>query len=150
MRFRFKVLLMLAALTILWCAPERLPAAESCRISVETILASSDDTVVDGRLKQHIGELQSMFKFTSYRLLSSESLDLNMGQSGTLSLPGERRLTVTPRSIQGDRADISLQMIRREATVFRTQIQILNRGNLFVGGPNYLNGNLIFRIYSAY
>jgi hypothetical protein len=144
-------LLMLSVLMLSWYGlPESLMAKESCRISVETILAARNDTVVDPQLKQHIGELQSMFNYTSYRLLGSERLNLSAGQSGMVTLPGNRRLKITPNKIRGSRADIALQMMKQNRTVFQTQIQLLNRGSLFVGGPKYENGNLIFKISSSY
>ncbi|MEE4111965.1 MAG: hypothetical protein V2I40_04070 [Desulfobacteraceae bacterium] len=129
---------------------DSLLAQESCRISVDTILAARNDSVVDPQLKRHIGELQSMFNYTSYRLLSSESLNLGVGQSGMVSLPDNRRLKMTLQRFHGSRADIALQMMKQNRTVFETQVQLLNRGNLFVGGPTYQNGNLIFKISSAY
>lgn len=142
---------MVAVITLAWFGtPESLLAEDSCRISVDTILAARNDTVVDPQLRRHIGELQSMFNYTSYRLLSSESLNLRAGQSGMVSLPGDRRLKITPHKIHGSRADIALQMIKQKRTVFETQIQLLNRGSLFVGGPKYQNGNLIFKISSTY
>ena len=151
MRYRFRWLLVFSVLTFSgYSAPGFLLAQENCRISVDTILAARNDTVVDPQLKRHIGELQSMFNYTSYRLLSSESLNLSVGQSGVVSLPGDRRLKITPHKIHGSRADIALQMIKKNRTVFETQIQLLNRGSLFVGGPTYQNGNLIFKISSAY
>lgn len=151
MRFKLPCVLMFAVLMAAWYgAPEPLLAKERCRISVDTILAARDDTVVDPQLKQHIGELQSMFNYTSYRLLGSERLNLSAGQSGMVSLPGDRRLKITPNKISGNRAEIALQMMKRKRTVFQTQIQLLNRGTLFVGGPKYQNGNLIFKISSSY
>jgi hypothetical protein len=151
MRFRFGWLLVFVVLSIFWCGTrDSLLAQESCRISVDTILASRNGAVVDPQLKRHISELQSMFNYTSYRLLSSESLNLIVGQSGMVSLPGDRRLKITPHKIRGSRAEIALQMMKQKRTVFQTQIQLLNRGSLFVGGPTYQNGNLIFKISSAY
>ena len=151
MRYRFRCLLVLAVLTLCWFgAVDSLLAKESCRISVDTILAARNDTVVDPKLKRHIGELQSMFNYTSYRLLGSERLNLSAGQSGMVTLPGNRRLKITPNKIRGSRADITLQMMKQNRTVFQTQIQLLNRGSLFVGGPKYENGNLIFKISSSY
>jgi hypothetical protein len=142
---------MLALLMLcLYVAPESLLAEDSCRVSVETILAARSDAFIDPQLKRHVGELQAMFNYTSYRLLGSESLDLSIGQSGMVSLPGSRQLKITPQKIDGGRADIALQMMKQERSVFQTQIQLINRGNLFVGGPKYLNGNLIFKISSSY
>jgi hypothetical protein len=151
MQYKFRWVLVFAAMTLLgFGAGDSLLAQENCRISVDTILAARNDTVVDPQLKRHIGELQTMFNYTSYRLLSSESLNLRLGQSGMVSLPGGRRLKITPQRIRGSRADIALQMMKQKRTVFETQIQLLNQGSLFVGGPTYQNGNLIFKISSAY
>lgn len=151
MRFNIHCLL-LACLIFLFgsIAPAPLSAKDRCRISVDTILAARGDNRIDDRLKGDIRELQSMFNYTSYRLLGQEQLDLEVGQSGTVNLPGDRRLKITPHKIRGSRADLSLQMMRKRHTEFETQVQILNRGSLFVGGPKYLNGNLIFKISSAY
>jgi len=151
MHYKVKILLMFAVLMVSWNGPSgSLLAQQSCRISVDTILAARNDTVVDPQLKRHISELQSMFNFTSYRLLSSESLNLGVGQSGMVSLPGDRRLKISPQKIHGSRANLSLQMTKQKRTVFKTQVQLLNRGSLFVGGPAYRNGNLIFKISSTY
>ena len=151
MRFSSSWLLMLAvAVLAILSTSGFLLAQESCRISVDTILAARNDAAIDPQLKRHIGELQSMFNYTSYRLLGSKGLNLSMGQSGIVGLPGGRRLKITPHKIRGNRADIALQMIKQKKTVFETQIELLNHGSLFVGGPKYRQGNLIFRISSEY
>lgn len=151
MQSKFRCLLLFTVLTILWHgAPDSLLAQPRCRISVDSILAARNDNVVDPQLKRHISELQSMFNYTSYRLLNSEKLNMNVGQSGTVSLPGDRRLKITLNKIQGNRANIALQMVKRKRTIFNTEVQLLNRGSLFVGGPTYRNGNLIFKISIAY
>jgi len=151
MRVRPFYWLVCAVMMIAWHGtPASALAKDSCRISVATILASRDDRTIDPKLKKHIGELQSMFNYTSYRLLDGEHLTLDAGQSGTLSLPGDHQLNITLQNIRDDRADIALRMTKQSQSVFQTNIQLLNRGNLFVGGPKYLNGNLIFKISSAF
>lgn len=125
-------------------------AETTCRISVATILASRDEAGVDPALQRHIGELQSMFTYTAYRLLGSETLRLKPGESGRVSLPGSRQLTITPHQARGDRADIALQMVKDGRRVFQTRVQLLNGGSLFVGGPKHANGNLIFKISGSY
>ena len=145
----FSFLFVLLALIVFLC-PATALAKDRCRISVDTILASRQGQGVDPPLRRHVGELQSMFNYTSYRLLGSESLTLEKGQSGTVSLPGGRRLKITPHRIRGKRADIALQMMKNKRTVFQTQVQLLNRGSLFVGGPKYKQGNLIFKISGDY
>jgi hypothetical protein len=143
--------LVCAVVSILWHGAA-LPALamDSCRISVVTVLAARDDTAIDPQLKSQIVELQSMFNYTSYRLLSGENLTLAPGQSGSVILPGEHELNITLQQIRGDRASMDMQISKQNQSIFQTTIQLLNRGNLFVGGPKYLNGNLIFKISSAF
>lgn len=151
MRGRLSCMLMVAVMAIVWHGlPASPSAAESCRISVTTILAGRDDATIDPKLKPNISELQSTFNYTSYRELGSENLSLKVDESGTVSLPGGHRLKITLQKIRGGRADIALQMKKQDQDVFQSQIQLLNGGNLFVGGPKYLNGNLIFKVSSAF
>ena len=151
MRCKWLIWQFFVVLVVSVCAePVPLWAQERCRVSVDTILASRQGNGIDPQLKKHVAELRSMFNYTSYRLLGSEELVLRQGQSGTVSLPGSRRLKITPHRIRGNRADIALQMMKKKRTVFQTQIQLLNRGSLFVGGPKYKNGNLIFQISGDY
>lgn len=151
MRFKTFGWLVFAVTLIVWHGPA-LPALamDSCRISVVTMLAARDDTTIDPKLKSQVAELQSMLNYTSYRLLSGEHLTLEADQSGSVSLPGEHELNITLQQIRGDRASLDLQISKQDQPIFQTTIQLLNRGSLFVGGPKYLNGNLIFKISSAF
>jgi hypothetical protein len=152
MQSRFSCWLVWTVLLIAWSGfPVASALAEdSCRISVTTILAAHDDTTIDPKLETQVGELQSIFNYTAYRLLGGEHLTLETGQSGSVSLPGKHDLSITLRQIHNDRASMDLQMSRQSQSVFQTSIQLLNRGNLFIGGPKYLNGILIFKISSAF
>jgi hypothetical protein len=151
MRIRFSDLLLTAiVMLILTGTAGSLRAQENCRIRVEAILAARQDAFVDPQLVHHIDALQSLFSFTSYRLLSSDHIDLSLGRSQTLTLPGNRRLKITLQNIRGKRADLALQLMKERLMVFHTRIQLLNKGSLFIGGPEYNAGNLIFRISGAY
>ena len=151
MRSKWLLLQIGVLLAISLCtSPAAVQAKDQFRISVDTILASRQGEGVDPQLKRHVGELQSMFNYTSYRLLGSERLTLQKGQAGTVALPGGRRMKITPHRIRGKRADIALEMLKKKRTVFQTQVQLLNHGSLFVGGPKYKNGNLIFKISGDY
>jgi len=151
MRIRFPQLLLTAiVMLILTGTAGSLRAQESCRIRVEAILAARQDAFVDPQLIHHIEALQSLFNFTSYRLLSSDHVDLSLGRSQTLTLPGNRRLKITLQNIRGKRADLALEMMKERLMVFNTRIQLLNKGSLFIGGPEYNAGNLIIRISGAY
>jgi hypothetical protein len=125
-------------------------AADSCRITVVSVLAARDDTTIDPKLEPEIVDLQSIFSYTSYRQLGGESLTLEADQSGSVSLPGEHELNITLKDIHGDRARMDMRISKKNQIILQTTLQLLNRGSLFIGGPEYLNGNLIFKISSAF
>lgn len=141
-----------ALLLILWIGLAAMPACagERCSVNVTTILAANDYALVDARLKPDIDELQAIFRYTSYRLLSSDPLTLETGQNVSLDLPGEHEISITLQEMKKDRAGLDLHLSRQNTSVFQTRVLLLNQGNLFIGGPKYLNGNLIFKISSAF
>ena len=79
-------------------------AASNINITVRTILAAQDSQHVDPRLKNLVGELTSVFRYTSYRLLGEDRIGLRMNQTGSISLPGNRVLKITPTRVRGNRA----------------------------------------------
>ena len=119
-------------------------------VVVKTVLASEKSDFVDPRLKGLIRELKSIFRYSSYRLLSQRRMNLRMGQIGTQSLPGKRTLKIKPMRITGNRVKLQLRILKKNRQTFQTVIQLLNRGSITVGGPTHKNGYLLFNIYSSF
>ncbi len=119
-------------------------------IVVKTVLASQDSKFADPRLSALISELESVFRYSSYRLLSQDTMSLGMGKSGTASLPEGRMLKITPIRIQGNRVELQLAISQKNRQIFQTVIQLLNRGTITVGGPKYRGGYLLFNISNSF
>ncbi len=142
------VFLVLTAIALAPCT--RAWARPAINIGVETILASQKDRFVDPKLLPLKNELNSVFRYTSYRLINSRQLQLNIGRKGTVQLPGGRVLTIVPKNIKGKRATLSLMMHKKKRNIFNTEIRLRNHSAIIVGGPKYKNGNLIFRISNSF
>jgi len=141
----FSILLLSATLMLM------LPtawAADKVNIGIKTILASNDKQYEDPQLKGIIGELQTVFRFTAYRLLGQDHLSLAEGQTGDVTLPGGRVLSVTPTGSRGDRTQMDLSITKKSRRIFETHIELLNRGTITVGGPRHENGFLLLNITS--
>ena len=121
-------------------------AISKINITVKTILASQEEAFVDPRLNDIVKELQSVFRYTSYRLLSRQGMQLNMKQTGTVSLPGGRILKITPINTSGNRAQLTVEILKGKRRVFQTTIQLVNRGSMTVGGPQHGKGYLLLNI----
>jgi len=119
-------------------------------ITVKTVLASRDATFLDPRIPDLTRKLQSVFRYSSYRLLSEDTLKLEMGQTGKVSLPGDRVLKITPLRIIEDRVELRMLILKKKKQVIKSTIQILNRGSIVVGGPEYKGGFLLFDISNAF
>ena len=138
----------LPIIILLTCSP--LFAAPDIGIRVKTILASQDSAHVDPQLKKLVGELKSVFRYTSYRLLSENRLRLQITQTGTVALSGNRILRITPTRIRGKRAELNLVILKNNRQIFQTTIQLLNRKSITIGGPRHKKGILLLNIFNSF
>jgi hypothetical protein len=77
-------------------------------------------------------------------------MDLAMKETGTVSLPGDRVLKITPVKIEGDRVELQLMILKKEKEIFQTVSQLLNHSSIIVGGPKYKDGYLLFNISASF
>lgn len=138
----------LSIMTCLLVVPAQ--AKQSVDIVVKTILASQDSDDIDPRLSILVEELQSVFRYSSYRLLSEDSKSLSMGETGEVSLPGKRILKITPVQVTGDRVELQLVILKKKEEIFQTVVKLLNKSSLTVGGPEYEDGYLLFNISASF
>ena len=125
-------------------------ASGKVNVSVRTVLASQGAPFIDPELSGVVGELRSLFRYSSYRLLSKDRLSLNTRETGTVSLPGQRILRVTPTSLQGKRVELQLVILKKDQQIFETVVQLLNNGSIIVGGPKHQDGSLLFNISASF
>lgn len=119
-------------------------------IAVRAVLASQDPVYLDPRLSDLVEELQSVFRYSSYRLLSEKRLDLALKETGMVSLPGDRILKIRPVQMAGNRVELELVIFKKDKEIFQTVTQLLNHSSIIVGGPEYKDGYLLFNISAAF
>jgi len=125
-------------------------AEQNVDIVVKTILASQESEYLDPSLSSLVEELRSVFRYSSYRLLSEESTNLGMGETCEVSLPGKRILKVTPVQVAGDRVELQLVILKKKEEIFQTVVKLLNKSSLTVGGPEYEDGYLLFNSSASF
>ena len=125
-------------------------AAGKVDVAVKTVLASQGSEFIDPELSGLAKELQSLFRYSSYRLLSKDRLSLNVRETGSVSLPGKRVLRITPTGVQKKRVELQLVILKKEKQIFDTVIQLLNKGSIIVGGPKHKDGSLLFNISASF
>jgi len=149
MVLRKTIVLSLAAVLLSCIAVPAWPA-DKINIVVKVVLASQDKEYIDPSLSDLAKELQSVFRYSSYRLLGQDSMSLSLDQTGTASLPGGRSLKITPLETKEDRVTLRLEIIKDGRQIFQTQARLLNRSSITVGGPKYQGGYLLFNIFGSF
>jgi hypothetical protein len=119
-------------------------------VNIQTILASHKPGPVDPSLQGLAQQLQSVFKYSSYKLLSQNSLTLNRKPSGRVQLPGRRYMVVRSQGISGKRVTLELAIFKRKRQIFQTVVQLRNRSSVTIGGPKHKNGDLFFNIFASF
>ncbi len=144
MRRFIKTLFVITGLICLFIQP--VCAKNTVLTDIKVIHASTDSNYVDPALQSIISELESVIKFTSYKLLKAEKLNLNFGQHGQVSLPAKRTLEVIALKMKGKRIRYQILIRKRNRIIFKTQVDLKNNSSITIGGPKYKKGTLLFNI----
>jgi len=142
-------ILMVAAILIAGIPPAA-ATAETVTIDLKAILASNDSNAIDARISDIAAEYQSVFRYSSYQLVSRNNMSLGVGQTRSASLPGSRTMHITLVRVSDNRAHLSLRILKKNRQIFETTAELLNNRSLTVGGPRYQNGYLLFHITSSF
>ncbi len=115
-------------------------------IDVGVVVASNDGTTMDPALSSIRNKLQSMFNYTSYRMVDRLKRSLNVNETGDFGLPGHRSMRVTPVPAKGKKVRLAVQIMEGERNLLTTTLGLTRGGMVLVGGPSYQKGVLILII----
>ncbi len=113
---------------------------------INVIHASTLSGGSDPGLEHIIHELNSVFKYTSYKLITSRRLMLNENQEGLVPLPDRKMLSVYPIHSDGPRIHYQITITKSGQTIFQTQVMLKNSSSLTIGGPQLDKGVLLINI----
>ncbi len=121
-------------------------ANDKISTTVKVIHASTASSHVDPQLKDISKELDSVFKYTSYRLLNQKQMALGFNEKGQVTLPGNRTLVVSPSDMAKKRIRYQINILKKNKSIFKTQVLLKNNNSITIGGPQYKKGVLLFNI----
>lgn len=142
---RFRALLLLAVAAIL-LSPCRLHAAASAVIEVGVAHASHEGSSIDPALSKLKSKLQSMFNYSSYKMLDRQKRTVAVGETAEVPLPGNRLFKATAVSIDGGKIKLDVQILEGGKNKLTTSLGLNKGGMVLVGGPAWQNGVLILVI----
>jgi hypothetical protein len=113
---------------------------------VKVIHAATGSSHIDPGIKMLVREIESVFKYTDYRLIKTQQMKLGKHQTGTINLPGNRTLSVTPVDMADNRITYQIRIEKNTAPVFQTRILLKNHNSITIGGPQYKQGVLLINV----
>jgi hypothetical protein len=115
-------------------------------LRVDEVVASDTGLGIDQRLLPMGLRLESLFRYTTYRLVSHQVGRTECGRTTAFSLPGGWIVQVEPSAVNDDMIAMELMLFQGARPMMTTDVKLRNHGVLIVGGPHYQQGMLIIPI----
>lgn len=136
----------LATLVSLAVASAVAEAQSGCEVRIGAVVASNTGRLFDPRLASLKPQFDSLFPYSSYRLLMNERKRVEWGSRAGFDLPGGRYLLVVPREYKDGRVSLKIVLIDGSRALVDTVLALKNEGTFLVGGPRDKQGVLIIAI----
>jgi hypothetical protein len=131
---------------LIFLLPNSLLAQTIYGTRIKVIHAATGASHIDPGIRPLVHEIESVFKYTDYRLIKDKQMLLTENQTGTMNLPGNRTLLVTPVNMVKNRITYKIRIEKNQSPVFQTQVLLKNHNSITIGGPQYKKGVLLFNI----
>ena len=115
-------------------------------LHVDEVLAADTGEGIDVRLLPMGGRLESLFRYTTYRLISHQVSRTECGRTAAFTLPGGWIVNVEPSAVSDNMIAMELMLFNGTHPMMTTDIRMRNHGMFIIGGPHYRQGMLIIPI----
>jgi hypothetical protein len=115
-------------------------------VDIGVVVASNQGTSIDPALSALRAKLQSVFSYSSYKMLDRMKRTLAVGETGDFVLPGGRSMRVTPVPAPGNKVRLAMQLLEGGRNILTTTLGLSRGGMVLVGGPPYQSGVMILLI----
>ncbi len=115
-------------------------------VHIGAVLASNTGQEFDQRLAAMHRQFNSLFPYSSYRLVKEQRQQVPWGGRVGFDIPGGRYVVVIPKECQNDRVSMKVMVIEGTRPIVDTVLSLRNHGTFLVGGPRDANGVLILSI----
>jgi len=122
------------------------PAVNAVEVRIGAVLASNSGNEFDARLASLQRQFDTLFRYTSYRLVKEERQQVPWGGKVAFDIPGGRYLLVIPREFKNERISMKVMLIEGSRPVVDTALSLRNHATFLVGGPQQHEGVLILSI----
>jgi hypothetical protein len=121
-------------------------APGSVAVDIGVVAASNEGTSIDPALSALRTKLQSMFTYSSYKMLDRMKRTLAVGEAGDFALPGGRSMRVTPVPAPDKKVRLAVQITEGGRSLLTTTLGLTRGGMVLVGGLPNPSGVMILMI----
>jgi hypothetical protein len=119
-------------------------------LQAHVILASNQGQGVDKAIEGIAGELQKIFRYSRYQLLTRVSGRAALKEVWRAPLPGGRTLQVTPLAVQDGLWQVGVKILRgggpREESLLTSTVKLRSGGSVLLAGPPHDQGILVIAL----
>ena len=124
---------------------------DAAKVSAEVMVvhATEDGDYVDPKLRDLERHLQHL-KYSSYRVLTDETVELSVDSSKRIDVQGDREVTLTLLSASGDKARFRVRVSNKRGNLADITVSVSKGRTFVVSGPNYQGGILLIPITARF
>ena len=121
-------------------------AGSTVEVTIGSVLATDVGQDFDVRLAAMKAQFESLFRYSSYRLVKQERRAIEWGAGASFDIPGGRYLVVTPKELRDSKVSMKVMLLEGGRPLVDTSVALRNHGVLLLGGPKQQEGVLIIAI----
>jgi hypothetical protein len=126
--------------------PELANSAVAVEVRIGAVLASNSGQEFDQRLASLHSQFNTLFPYSSYRLVKEERHQVPWGGKVGFDIPGGRYVLVVPKEFKNERVSMKVMVIEGARPIVDTTLSLRNHATFLVGGPRQAEGVLILSI----
>ena len=115
-------------------------------VRIGAVLANNSGEESDPRLVALHKQFDTLFPYSSYRLVKEERQRVPWGGKAGFDIPGGRYVMVIPKEYKNERVSMKVMVIEGARPIVDTSLSLRNHATLLVGGPRQADGVLILSI----
>lgn len=123
--------------------------ATGCKAWTAVVKAENDpDRETCQELQPYLSQLQHVFGYTSYRLLGEDAGELSIGKTVRLTPTRHYQFNLTLQSMEASDGPyhLDLELHKEERLLVESEVKLASGSPLFIRGPQWGSGQLIFLV----
>lgn len=122
------------------------PLTSGVELRIGAVLASNSGKEFDQRLASMQRQFNTLFAYSSYRLVKEQRQQVVWGERVAFDIPGGRYVIVTPKEFKNNRVLMKVMVIEGARPIVDTALSLRDHATFLVGGPREHDGVIILSI----